>query len=204
MTKQWIYIVSVLLYISCTEKPKPQEIIAPPPTAANQATTESNESSYADLPSGAIKEEFQDTPDVVKITVGKEIKGTYKSGKRNGSWVEYHPNGLIKTITSYVDGKKEGLFVELNNNGQLQKRIFYHNDTRHGEYKEFNFTNIKEERYYQYDKLQGTVKIFYDNGRIMEEGNYKDGTRDGTSKWYDQNGNVTITYEYRNGELVKK
>jgi len=202
--KHWILISSILISAGCSQKPASNETITVQPEAATATSTEKTDENFADFPAGAVKEEFQDTPGIVKVAIGTEVKGTYKNGKRDGSWVEYHPSGLTKSITSYVDGKKEGVHIELTTNGQLQKRIFYHNDMKHGEYKEFNYSTIKEERFYQYDKLEGTVKIFYDNGKIMEEGNYKNGTRDGVSKWYDQNGNVTITYEYKNGELVKK
>lgn len=75
---------------------------------------------------------------------------------------------------------------------------------RHGEYKEFNYATVKEQRNYKNGKLEGLVKIFYDNGKLMEDGMYQNGLREGVSKWYDQEGNVTITYEYKNGELVKK
>jgi antitoxin component YwqK of YwqJK toxin-antitoxin module len=207
MKHLYVLLILVLLF-SCSEKPsstteQPAQVSAP---AESTNTTPNQE--FADLPVGAIKEEYTDTPDIVKVNVGVgaslNAQGTYKNGKRNGTWTEYHPNGLVKSITSYVDGKKEGIFVELNNNGQLVKRVFYHNNLRHGEYKEFNYAAVKEVRTYQFDKLEGVVQIFYDNGKMMEEGNYKNGTRDGISKWYDQNGNMTIQYEYKNGELVSK
>jgi antitoxin component YwqK of YwqJK toxin-antitoxin module len=199
-------IVSILLILlSCSEKPAGTEITGSEiTTPVDAAAIENKDGEYTDVPANATKEEFTDTPGVVKVSIGPEAQGMYKDGKRNGAWIEYHPNGLVKTITSYVDGKKEGLFVELTNNGQLQKRMYYHNNLRHGEYKEFNYSTVKEERPYQFDKLEGTVKIFYDNGKVMEEGSYKNGTRDGVSKWYDKEGNPTITYEYKNGELVKK
>lgn len=193
----------VCFLIACSEKPAaPAE--EKPATASLPVTEATAPGEFADLPAGAVKEELADTPGLVSVKVGNEASGIYKDGKRSGAWIEYHPGGLVKTITPYVDGKKEGLFVELSNNGQLVKRCAYHNNLRHGEYKEMNYSNVKEERFYQYDKLEGVVKIYYDNGKLMEEGTYKNGTRDGISKWYDQNGNVSITYEYKNGELVKK
>lgn len=163
----------------------------------------------ASLPAGAITEQFQDGSGLTKVTVNDGAgnlsqSGVLKDGKREGNWIEYHPNGLIKTASSYVDGQLEGVKMELSNNGQLEKRMSYHLGQLDGEYKEFRYSTLKEERYYAGGKLEGTTKIYYDNGKIMEEGAYKNGTRDGVSKWYDQEGNVTIEYEYKNGELVKK
>lgn len=155
------------------------------------------------LPTDAKQEKFADTPNLVKVT-SLQGEGLYHAGKREGTWIEYHSNGALKTITTYVDGKKEGLAVELNQNGQLVRKWYHHADLKHGEYREYNYSNVREECFYQNDKLEGLVKIFYENGKPMEEGNYKNGTRHGVSKWYDQNGNLSISYEYDNGVLVKK
>ncbi|MEQ9415485.1 MAG: toxin-antitoxin system YwqK family antitoxin, partial [Cyclobacteriaceae bacterium] len=153
------------------------------------------------IPAGAIQERFEDTDALTGIRLNDGAgnilqSGLVEDGKRVGNWVAYHPNGLVKSVTSYVDGKREGLTLELSNSGQLEKRMQYHNDQLHGDYLEFRYSTVKEERRYNNGKLEGTVKIYYDNGNIMEEGAYQNGTRHGLSKWYDQEGNVTIEYEY--------
>jgi antitoxin component YwqK of YwqJK toxin-antitoxin module len=183
----------LVLFLACTEQ-----------NSADKKSTEA-----LSTLTGANEMAFEDTPGLSKVTVNDPAgapsqSGVTKNGNKAGSWVEYHPGGLVKSFTSYVDGKKEGMQIELNNNGQLEKRMLYHNDLLHGEYKEFKYSTLKEERYYEKGKLEGVVKVYYDNGKIMEEGAYKNGTRDGVSKWYDQEGNVTIEYEYQNGELIKK
>lgn len=186
--------LTILCFLSCSEVGKDQ--------------MQSTQGSDAAVPPGAVVESFDGSDiaaAVVKDGSGNLAEsGTLQSGKKVGNWTEYYPNGLVKTVTSYVNGMKEGLRVELNNSGQMEKRMNYHEDLLHGEYKEFKYSTLKEERFYQDGKLEGTVKIYYDNGKIMEEGAYKNGTRDGVSKWYDQEGNVTIEYEYKNGQLVKK
>lgn len=161
------------------------------------------------IPANAIQQRFDDSPSLTGISLNDgsgnlSQSGLIADGKRVGSWVEYYPTGLVKSLVSYVNGKKEGLALELNSSGQLEKRMMYHNDQLHGDYKEFKYTTLKEERNYQNGKLEGMVKVYYDNGKIMEEGAYQNGTRHGISKWYDQEGNVTIEYEYNNGQLVKK
>lgn len=176
----------------------------------NDSTLSSNTANeITGIPAGASQEEFSDSPGLVKVTVndneGKVIaSGLYRDKQREGSWVEYYPSGLTKSITTYVDGKKEGVTLEFNDNGQLSKRSNFHLDQLDGDYREFNYTMVKEERFYKNGKLEGTVKIYYPDGKVMEEGLYKNGTRDGISKWYDQQGNVTIEYEYKNGVLIKK
>lgn len=189
-----LFLFGLAMLVSCSE---------------SDSGTSSSPATAAGLPAGAIEEPFSDTPGLSRITLkdgsgNLAQSGITEDGDLEGNWVEYHPNGLVKSITSYVDGKKEGLMIELNNSGQLEKKMTYHNDMLHGEYKEFKYTVVKEERNYQNGKLEGLTKVYYDNGKIMEEGAYKNGTRDGVSKWYDQEGNVTIEYEYKNGQLVKK
>lgn len=176
--------------------------------AGGTSSTEQGGASVA-VPVGATLVPFSDGTGYARVeqkdaTGNVILRGTIKDDKRVGSWTEYHPNGKVKSMVSYVDGKKEGDYVELNANGQLLIQCTYHNDLRNGVYKEFNYSNLKEERFYVDDKLEGQVTIYYPNGKVMEEGQYKNGIREGISKWYDQEGNLSIEYEYRNGELVKK
>lgn len=160
------------------------------------------------LPEGAITSP-SDKPGMVNVSMsdntGKNVlTGIYINGKREGSWVEYYTNGLIKSVTTYVGGLKEGLFAEFSETGQTIRRCLYHLDQREGEYREFNYSTIKEERFYKAGKLEGAVKIYYPDGKIMEEGVYLNGLRDGVSRWYDQQGNISIEYEYKDGQLIKK
>lgn len=163
----------------------------------------------SEIPSGAQIQPFEDSPGISKIQTVDESGnptqlGTLKNGVREGNWVNYHPNGMVKSITPYVDGKIEGMQVEISTSGQVEKQIMFHNNLPHGLYKEYKYTVLKEERTYANGKLEGLAKLYYDDGKIMEEGAYKEGIRDGVSKWYDQQGKVTIEYEYKNGQLVRK
>ncbi len=194
----------IAIFLSCSTKSKSVN----EPEAQNE-NLPIKEAEFKDLPIGAQKKEFTDVPGLVGILVGsqayKTATGHYLKGKRTGTWVQYYPNGLVMSITSYVNGQKEGICMEMGaNNNQLKKIYYYHQGQREGEYKEYNATNIKEERTYVNGKIEGTTKVFYDNSKIMEVGSYKNGLRDGISKWYDQDGKLGIEYEYKNGQLVKK
>ncbi|MFN7603430.1 MAG: toxin-antitoxin system YwqK family antitoxin [Bacteroidota bacterium] len=208
---KWIALISLFMFLSCDQKKQTPD--AATSVAANGTAPQSKQATPGvgeeGLPRGAIKEEFADTPGLVRITLVdqgglKSADGYYLNNKRHGAWTEYQTNGLVKSVTTYFEGKKEGLCMEMEN-GQMTKRFYYHNGLRHGDYKEFKSTSLKEERNYMNGKIEGTVRIYYDyNSKLMEEGNYKNGVRDGVSKWYDQDGKLSIEYEYKNGELVKK
>ncbi len=163
---------------------------------------------FADLPSRAVKTPYPGNEALVKVHVldiNDKIaaEGDYLNGQKEGSWTEYYPTGVVKTITSYVAGKKQGPQIIVDENGQLVEKVYFHNDQLHGVYIKFNRRNIKEERTYQYGQLNGMVKIYHDNGKIMEESPYENGIREGIAKWYNTEGEVTIEYLYRNGEWIK-
>ncbi|MEQ8926345.1 MAG: toxin-antitoxin system YwqK family antitoxin [Fulvivirga sp.] len=162
----------------------------------------------AELPSNATKEPYEGSPDLVKVTYtdpdGIVNSGDYLLGKRNGTWTEFHSNGLVKSVTGYVGGLKQGSYTEIDDRGQLMVSASYYNDKLHGTWTKFNRSRVKEEKNFVNGKLEGVSKMFYDTGNLMEEGNYANGVRHGVSKWYDQQGNVTIEYEYENGELINK
>lgn len=195
-----LFIVFVLTTMACSEKKSEQ---TSPPTKI-----EASQNTPVDLPPGSVVIDT-DTEGLKRLELRDasgniQMTGFLFEGKRSGSWIEYHPDRKVKSVTPYVNGKKEGTFIELNVNGQFIKRCEYHNDVRHGDYVEFNYSIIKEVRNYQNGKLEGVVKVYYDDGKIQEEGLYKNGLREGVSKWYDQGGKVSIQYEYKAGELIKK
>lgn len=206
---RWLAIIFLVFNVSCNQKPHNEESEQSSATTNNTTTPTNSSGGEGGIPAGAIKEEFADTPGLVRVTLTdqaglKYADGYYLNNKRHGVWTEYQTNGLVKSVTTYFEGKKEGLTLELEN-GQMTKRFYYHQGVRHGDYKEFKSTSLKEERNYVLGKIEGTVRVYYDyNSKLMEEGNYKNGLRDGVSKWYDQDGKLSIQYEYKNGELVKQ
>ncbi|MFM7855242.1 MAG: toxin-antitoxin system YwqK family antitoxin, partial [Flammeovirgaceae bacterium] len=178
---KWILAVLITVLVSCNQKsPSDAAKRTPSGSAISSGNTSGDEEDL--IPVGALKEEFTETPGLIRVTLVdqgglKSADGYYLNNKRHGAWTEYQTNGIIKSITSYYHGKKEGLCVEMNN-GQMTKRFYYHHGLRHGDYKEFISTSLKEERNYVNGKIEGTVRIFYDyNSKLMEEGNYKNGLR---------------------------
>jgi antitoxin component YwqK of YwqJK toxin-antitoxin module len=41
-------------------------------------------------------------------------KGTYKTGKREGDWVEYYGNGQLSSNGNYKNGMKDGAWLWYN------------------------------------------------------------------------------------------
>ncbi|MDX1627200.1 MAG: toxin-antitoxin system YwqK family antitoxin [Fulvivirga sp.] len=162
----------------------------------------------SELPEHAEKVPYEDNPNLVKVNIlhvdGSASEGDYLDGERHGSWTEFHKNGLVKSVTSYINGVKQGPHVEIGERGQLEIKAYYHANELHGKWIKYERSRILEERPYKNGKLHGIVKIYYPTGTIMEESPYVEGQRHGVAKWYDQNGIETIRYTYKNGELVDK
>ena len=53
-------------------------------------------------------------------------------GKKHGRWVEWHPNGKLKTEGTYVDGKMEGRWVSYFDTGVKQLEGDYRGGLKHG------------------------------------------------------------------------
>ena len=66
-----------------------------------------------------------DVPFTGKITGIAE--GSFKNGKKEGPWVEYHDNGQLFGKGNYKKGKREGPWVTYLHNGQLVDEGTYKN-----------------------------------------------------------------------------
>ena len=82
--------------------------------------------------------------------LGGSEKGTYKAGKKDGVWEEYHKNGRLFQKGTYKDNKKVGVWETYWENGELQSKMPYKNNERDGDY-----------------------ETYYDNGQLRTKGTFK-------------------------------
>lgn len=129
--------------------------------------------------------------------------GYVVNGKKNGTWLTYHDEGRIKTLSTYVDGQKTGPYMELSNRGQIEKQIEYQGDKLHGVSTTYKFGKPIKETPYVNGKIEGRYVEYNDKGdQVAKEVYFKDGKQHGSLKYFDENGKVTLEYEYKNGEKV--
>ena len=81
-----------------------------------------------------------------------KTKGSFKNGKRDGSWLSYWANGKLQSKTNHKNGKLEGSWVSYHLNGQLRDK---------GQYK----NGLKDGSWFSY----------FGNGQLSSRRNYKDG-----------------------------
>lgn len=94
------------------------------------------------------------------VLTGEGILDT--AGRQQGMWVEYHPNGQIKSKGEYLNGKR------------ILEWVFYH-------------PNGKIEQKGKYDKkgkAQGPWKWYYESGNLLREENYRNDLQDGMMTEY--------------------
>ena len=108
--------------------------------------------------------------------VDGQFNGSFKNGKKDGSWVEYSDNGQLASKGEYKNGKEEGSWVEYSDNGKLASK---------GELK-----NGKEE---------GSWVYYHENGKLFSKGEYKNGKEEGSWVEYHENGKLSSKCEYKNG-----
>ena len=56
---------------------------------------------------------------------GKEFKGSYKNGKKNGKWMYWNENGQKDSEINYKNGKKDGVETEWFSNGEISSEKIY-------------------------------------------------------------------------------
>ncbi len=126
---------------------------------------------------------------------------TFKSGYRNGPFLEYYSSGNIMTVSEYTYGKQSGelkayydspgkLYYEGTYKDAVAQLVFY--DSASG-YKYSEGQIADNVRY-------GTWYHYYSNGKLLGEENYKNGVLHGDFFRYSQEGKITQKKHYVAGK----
>ncbi|MDA0763429.1 MAG: hypothetical protein O3A39_03235 [Proteobacteria bacterium] len=80
---------------------------------------------------------FSDVPYTGKIEglwsyTNSEVQGSFKDGKKAGTWLYYWKKGQLKSKGNFKNDKKEGLTLRYSGYGKLLERGNYINDKRNG------------------------------------------------------------------------
>mgnify|MGYP006113003643 CR=1 FL=1 len=94
---------------------------------------------------GLYYKKFTDVPFTGKVT-GK-IQGSFKNGKKDGPWIEYHDNGRLLYKVTLKNGKMDGPLVSYYANGQFQLKGTYKNHKMDGPWIGFHQNGNVDEKY---------------------------------------------------------
>ncbi len=87
-------------------------------------------------------------------------EGSYRSGQKDGFWVQYWPNGGKKSEATFVNGKYTGLYTSYHENGKRRTQGLYN------EIKGVSADGTKEGVWNDYEEDGETIrrKITYSRG----------------------------------------
>ena len=135
-------------------------------------------------------------------TTGDE-QGSFKNGKKDGSWISYYDNGQLLTKRTYKDGKRDGLWAAYHDNGQLWSKGPYKNGKKDGPWVGYHKdAKLRIKGTLNDGKKDGPWVWFYDNGQLRSKGIYKNGKKDGPWVSYHDNGQLEAKGTYKNGVKV--
>lgn len=132
-------------------------------------------------------------------------KGHYKDSLKEGRWLQYHNNGMLKNETNYKNGLLVGQQKHYNNNGQLNYKNTLIELTekgktlsvKHGPYIAYhNNGNLSTEGNYEYDKKSGLWREYNQNGELYRETFYKNGKVHGINNSYTNTGKPETKCEF--------
>lgn len=106
-------------------------------------------------------------------------------GRKQGPFLEWHPNGSPKTVATYRDDKLEGEYVAMDPDGTITEKSHY-----------------IEKSHYKEGKKDGLSITFDDEGQKIEA-EYHAGKRDGVTTTWDSKGKLKKRVNYKQGKLVR-
>ena len=152
---------------------------------------------------GLYYKQFTDVPFTGEVT-GEE-QGSFKSGKKDGSWLWYWDNGQLRSKVNYKDGKREGASVAYYDNGQLRAKGNFKDGKRDGVGVIYRGNGHLEAKFnYENGKLEVAFVRYWENGQLRAKGNFKNGKKDGVWAIYNEDGTVNKedTGTYKDGVKI--
>lgn len=105
---------------------------------------------------------------------------TTNEGKREGPWMEYWPNGMVRAEGQYADGKREGVWVFYRETGDKEQQGEYIDDLVHGVWTWwYPGGDLHREEEYSHGKPVGRFLELDTSGTPLVSGFYEDGLRQG-------------------------
>jgi len=101
------------------------------------------------------------------------LEGNYINNKREGTWIEYYPNGKKKSELIYWDDVPDGLCKTFYPDGKICTELNYANSLPKGVGKTFYPDGkLWTEFTWKNGRLDGPAKTFHPNGKVCEEGTW--------------------------------
>ena len=120
---------------------------------------------------------------------------------KQGKWLFWDKNGILKEEVKYKEGKRDGLTIYFSNTGKESAKIIYKNDKPwDGEWGTWYFDgSLKESGIYENGVKEGSWKGWFKNGQKKYVLQYQDDLKHGLYTEWGEFGRLTKDIEYDNG-----
>lgn len=138
-------------------------------------------------------------------------EGTFKKGKKDGTWTNYYPGGKKRETAEYREGKLFGPAQYFDQEGALKKQLIFQDSVLVGKYIEYfgksgnpgyiDPKQVQLEGQYENGRKTGQWVTFYEFGELAVREFYVEGLREGPYLEYDPEGNVITEVTYVKGRM---
>jgi antitoxin component YwqK of YwqJK toxin-antitoxin module len=128
----------------------------------------------------------------------RKSEGALSSGKREGAWKFYYPNGKLKGEGAFRENRKVGPWRYLYETGKIKASGSYLDGKMDGKW-EFYYPSGRRElegSFLRGEKSGGWTN-YYENGEVFFSGDYRKGLSNGPWVYYFENGKLYQSGEYR-------
>ncbi len=118
--------------------------------------------------------------------------GSYKNGKKDGLWLDFYPNDMMKDSIVYINGNKSGTTMAWHSDGYVMDSAIWNADGSGVEVSWFDNGNPADAgRFSAGYALNGKWQYFHKNGKLSASELYKNGTLT-DKQYFDENGGVVL------------
>ncbi len=120
-----------------------------------------------------------------------EQQTSFRDGKRDSAYVEFHPSGTRRLETTYRGGVRQGPFKTYYENGKVAQEGTFENDEPSGALTYYHPTGeVKLQTTLAKGQPNGPLHQLYPDGKPQADIAYKEGQPEGAVKFYYPNGQV--------------
>lgn len=131
-----------------------------------------------------------------------EQQTSFREGKRDSAYVEFHPTGTRRLEATYREGTRQGPFKTYYNDGKVAQAGSFENDEPTGELTYYHPDgSVRLKTTLAKGQPNGPLKALYPDGKTQAEINYENGQPNGAVKFLYPNGAVQSEGTFTRGLL---
>jgi hypothetical protein len=122
----------------------------------------------------------------------------------HGKFSYFYPDGKLESIGNYVHGKKQGTWMSFHNNGIPSDSVYYENGMVKGTRKGWYSNSYMSDSIVMQLDGNGVEVTWFDNGNVSEAGRIKNNKMNGKWQYFHKSGQLASLETYNEGQLIAK